>query len=161
MEGALRVLGTPAMRSVGAWSPLPLDLRTALVGVLAHAGGPMARGRLAALFWPDSDERAARQNLRQVVMRARGRLGPDWIEGDVEALRLAVSSDVAALRIALETGDAVAAGELGLAPLLEGLEVLPNPEWQARPGAGGGGRARGARPARPREPSRARHAGRA
>jgi DNA-binding SARP family transcriptional activator len=131
MEGALRVLGTPAMRSAGAWTPLPLDLRTALVGVLAHAGGPMARGRVAALFWPESEERIARQNLRQVVLRARGLFGRSWIEGDAEGLRLAVPSDVAALRIALERGDAVAAGELGLAPLLEGLEVLPNAEWQA------------------------------
>jgi DNA-binding SARP family transcriptional activator len=131
MDSALRVLGTPALRRGGAWSPLPLDLRTALVGVLAHAGGPMARGRLAALFWPESDERAARQNLRQVVLRARELLGPGWIEGDAEALRVGVASDVAVLRAALHGGDAVRAAELGLAPLLEGLERLPNPEWQA------------------------------
>jgi DNA-binding SARP family transcriptional activator len=131
MDPVLRVLGAPALRHVGGWSPLPLDLRTALVGVLAYAGGPMARGRLAAVFWPESDERAARQNLRQVVLRARELLGPGWIEGDAEALRLGVPSDMAALRAAIEGGDAVAAGELGLAPILQGLERLRNPEWQA------------------------------
>jgi DNA-binding SARP family transcriptional activator/tetratricopeptide (TPR) repeat protein len=131
MDPALRVLGTPALRRVGRWSPLPLDLRAALLGVLAHGGRPVARERLAVLFWPDSDDRAARQNLRQLVLRARALLGPGLIEGDAASLRVDVTSDMTLLRAALERGDAVAAGELGIAPLLEGLEHLPNPEWQA------------------------------
>lgn len=131
MDPALRVLGTPAIRRLTAWSPLPLDLRAALVGVLAHDGRSMARERLAELFWPDSERRAARQNLRQVVLRTRDLLGPGWIEGDAAALRLSATTDIGTLRAALGRGDAVAAAQLGLDPLLEGLEHLSNPEWQA------------------------------
>jgi len=131
MDTALRVLGTPALWRLGRWSPLPLDLRSALVGVLAYSGRSMARERLAVLFWPESDERAARQNLRQVVLRARELLGPGVIEGDTAALRVSIETDIGALRAALGRGDAVAAAQLGLVPLLEGLEHLPNPEWQA------------------------------
>jgi DNA-binding SARP family transcriptional activator len=71
MSLAVRLFGPPEMRVGAGWEPLPLDKRGALLAVLAHAGAPVPRPRLARLFWPEGEETAARTNLRGLLARLR------------------------------------------------------------------------------------------
>ncbi|MFY0522295.1 BTAD domain-containing putative transcriptional regulator [Archangium gephyra] len=53
----------------------------ALVTYLAIEG-PTERSRLASLLWPDTSDKAARVNLRQLLRRLRLTLGEDSLAGD-------------------------------------------------------------------------------
>ena len=128
---SLRLLGSPGMFVDGTLHPLPLDLRSALLGVLAHHDQPVPRDHITAIFWPDTVDHAARQNLRQLVFRTRQRLGGSLLQASSSTVGLACDHDLAALRRALASGEAVVAAQLVAAPLLDGLHHLPHPEWQA------------------------------
>ena len=71
----LRLLGPPDARRDGA----PLRLRTkkalALLAYLAAEGGAHRRAELAALLWPESDEKRARTTLRSALADLRSALG--------------------------------------------------------------------------------------
>ena len=70
----LAVLGPPAAR----WGERAVAFRTrkefALLVYLALTHAPQPRDRLAALFWPDRDEAAARNLLRTTLSRLRHHL---------------------------------------------------------------------------------------
>lgn len=71
----LKLLGPPEARRDGA----PLRLRTkkalALLAYLAAEGGTRRRAELAALLWPESDEKRARTTLRSALADLRSALG--------------------------------------------------------------------------------------
>ena len=71
----LRLLGPPVARRDGT----PLSLRTrkalALLAYLAAEGGAHRRAELAALLWPESDEKRARATLRSALADLRSALG--------------------------------------------------------------------------------------
>ncbi|HEV2744415.1 MAG TPA: hypothetical protein VGV91_14765, partial [Rubrobacter sp.] len=71
----LRLLGPPQARLDGT----PLRLRTrkalALLAYLAAEGGTHRRAELAALLWPESDEKRARATLRSALADLRSALG--------------------------------------------------------------------------------------
>ena len=75
----------------------------ALVAYLALSPGLHPRERLAALLWPDSDDEAARQSLRQCLSGLRKDLPalPLTVEHDVIGLAASISSDVDELTKAL------------------------------------------------------------
>jgi DNA-binding SARP family transcriptional activator/tetratricopeptide (TPR) repeat protein len=127
----LRLLGAPSIVDDGALRPLPLDLRSALIGLLASHAEPVPRDKLAAVFWPDTYDSAARQNLRQLLHRTRDLLGATALAPTGDTVELTCDNDLRAFRDALARGDAVAVVKSALAPLLEGLERVPNAEWQA------------------------------
>ncbi len=127
----LRLLGPPAVLTGDTVRPLPVDLRTALIGLLAHHDAPVPRERLAAVFWPDTTERAARQNLRQLLHRTRILLQGSSLGAGSTTVHLHCDHDLRALRAAIAGGDAVAVATLAHAALLDGLELVPNLEWQA------------------------------
>ncbi len=128
---ALRLLGAPAVLEAGLVRPLPLDLRAALISLVAFYDAPMPRERIVALFWPDSREGVARQNLRQLLLRTRDLLGGDAIETTKTTIALRCQHDLRALRAAIEAGDALAVARDASEPLLDGLELVPYQEWQA------------------------------
>ena len=66
LGGAL--LGDPRADGAAA-APLPADRRGLLLVLLAAEGGWVDRERLATLFWPESDESAAKAALRQLLVR--------------------------------------------------------------------------------------------
>ncbi len=86
LTGGIPAIGAAAQRR-----------RLALLAVLAIAGDRgMARDRVLALFWPESDDDSARSALKQAVYALRRDLGEDVITGVTE-LRLnpaAISVDV-------------------------------------------------------------------
>ena len=127
----LRLLGAPAILEAGVARPLPLDLRTALIGLVAFHDAPLPRERIVAVFWPDSRERVARQNLRQLLLRTRDLLGGEGIETTRATIALRCQHDLRALRAAIDAGDALAVARDASDRFLDGLELIPNQEWQA------------------------------
>ena len=100
-----------------AGRPIVVDTRKALaiVALVAAEGRPFARDELAAMFWPDADDEAARGALRRtlsalrtavgdaglVIGRTQVALDPDTASVDLAELeRLAASSAPADLEAA-------------------------------------------------------------
>ncbi len=127
----LRLMGRPAVVDPTGSQPLPLDLRTALIGALACRDDAMPRQRLVAVFWPDAPESIARQNLRGLVYRSRRLLGAEAFAASTTSVGLRFDHDLRALHAALAAGDGLRVVMGAALELLDGLEVLPNEEWRA------------------------------
>src|SRR5687768_5137679 len=78
----LHLLGPPRIELKGA--PLVIDRRKAiaLLVYLALSTRPQPRDSLAALFWPDYDQQAARNNLRRTLSILKQALEGEWLEID-------------------------------------------------------------------------------
>lgn len=119
----LVLLGAPSLRA-GARVIALARKDAALLAILA-LDGPTAAARLAALLWPDVDEKQAANNLRQRIFRLRKAAGQRLIEvGAVLRLAEAVTADL---------DDAVAAVEAGTdaGDLLAGLNFDDHEELDA------------------------------
>ena len=127
----LRLLGALAVYEGDLARPLPVDLRSALVGLLASHDAPVPRERVAAVFWPDAPETSARRNLRRLLHRVRELVGGEAILGDGTTVELRCDHDLQTLRAAHEAGDAITVAGLASNQLLDGLELVPNEEWRA------------------------------
>src|SRR4051794_5331358 len=90
----LFVLGPPRLERDGR--PLELHLRRALALLvyLAMTRQPRSREILAALLWPESDEREARARLRRTLHRLSQDIGDDVVLGDGDALCLSPDADL-------------------------------------------------------------------
>src|SRR5437762_12425266 len=130
-------MGMPRLTLLGSFSvgqDRPVTLRNkkaqALVAFLAMNPGVIhVRARLAALLWPDNNEDAARQSLRQCISTLRRDCPELSLSSDHDLLGFeigAVMTDV------VEFGDAVSdpsianlkrAAELYRGALLEGLDA--------------------------------------
>src|SRR5574341_522782 len=104
-------------------------LRSLLAYLLLHRTTPQSRQHLAFLFWPDSDEARAHNNLRQSIHRLRQAL-PDagrFVYGDEHTVRWLPDSpftlDVADFEKAV--GQASSLEALQEAVSLYGGELLP------------------------------------
>ena len=137
---AIRLLG-PLEVSV-AGRPIVVDTRKALaiVALVAAEGRPFAREELAAMFWPEADDDAARGALRRtlsalrtavkdsglIIGRAQVALDPADSSVDLTELeRLAASSRL---------DDLEAAAALATGPFLAGFALRDSPafdDWQA------------------------------
>jgi len=97
----------------------------AMLAVLAATGDRgVSRERLAALFWPDSDEEHARHSARQVLYALRHKLGRDVVQSIGSNLNLdsaAMTSDVGEFRTALAAGDRALAIARARGPFLDGF----------------------------------------
>jgi DNA-binding SARP family transcriptional activator len=71
----LRLLGLPVARRDGTPLPLRTKKALALLAYLATEGGTHRRAELAALLWPESDEKRARTTLRSALADLRGSPG--------------------------------------------------------------------------------------
>ncbi|MGH7560886.1 MAG: BTAD domain-containing putative transcriptional regulator [Gemmatimonadales bacterium] len=108
--------------------------RLALLAVLAAATPRgVTRERLLGLFWPDSDEEAARHSLRQALYSLRHELGRDPVRGTGADLRLdlaVLGADVSELHAALGAGDRGRAADLVTGPFLDGFYLSNAPEFE-------------------------------
>jgi DNA-binding SARP family transcriptional activator/tetratricopeptide (TPR) repeat protein len=109
--------------------------RLALLGYLVLSPEPLvSREQLLALFWPESDERRAREALRQALRFLRRSLGPDvlvtrgrnWVGVD----RGRITCDAWRFEALLSSGDAAGAVALYGGELLRGLEVRGLPAFE-------------------------------
>lgn len=105
--------------------PVAQRHRLALLALLAMARGEaVARERVAALLWPESDADRARNSLKQAVHAIRRALGPDAILSAGDELRLnpsAVSCDAVAFLAAIDAGDPARAVDLWSGAFLDGF----------------------------------------
>ena len=107
--------------------------RLALLAVLATAGpAGVARDKLLALLWPESDDERARHALKQGVYALRRDLGTENAIVGTAMLSLdasVVASDVREFDDAIARGDDVAATALYAGPFLDGVFVKAAPEF--------------------------------
>ncbi|HJR51328.1 MAG TPA: AAA family ATPase, partial [Gemmatimonadales bacterium] len=137
---AIHVLGP--LEAMVDGQPLVADTRKALaiLGLLAVDGRPFARDELVAMFWPDSDDEAARGSLRRTLSTLRSALGDRWIEIDrtrVVLARQGVWLDLREVDAALSAGDRQSlesAASLVRGPFLAGFNLRDSPafdDWRA------------------------------
>ena len=79
-ESALHLFGPPRLES--ATVPVPFGRRKAmaLLAYLAVTQQPHGRDVLAALLWPELNQRRARAMVRRALVTLGHALGPGWIE---------------------------------------------------------------------------------
>jgi Bacterial transcriptional activator domain len=97
---SVRLLGPPEVSFEGQDLRFGRKKALALLCYLAAQGGKRSRGELAELFWPQSDKRSARTDLRSTLTRLRKKLGEDRTCGDgrgKEDRLLAVDGDLLGL----------------------------------------------------------------
>ena len=72
---SIRLLGPLEVAVAGR--PIVVDTRKALaiVALVAAEGRPFARAELAAMFWPEADDEAARGALRRTLSALRTAVG--------------------------------------------------------------------------------------
>lgn len=90
-EPRLRLLTAPALLAPRELPFLP-ERRFRLAVVLALSPQGCTRDELAALFWPERPQAAARSNLRKLILELR-RLDLPGLQADGERLRWDVASD--------------------------------------------------------------------
>lgn len=119
----LRLLGPPG----AYWDGETLSFRTkkafALLCYLAAEGGTHRRAELAALLWPESNEKKARTTLRSALADLRGVLGAG---GEVEDEHLLIARDSLGFR-------AEAGADLDLTVLRTASELTRDSARIARP----------------------------
>lgn len=126
------VLGTPDLRGPDGrhiTSPVAGAKRLALLAYLALAGrrGMVRRDRLLGLFWPDSDQRSARNALSNMLHQVRRSLGPEVVvtrgRDEVGLAEGLVEVDAHGFEALLAAGRLAEALELYGGELLEGVFV--------------------------------------
>src|SRR6478736_10565925 len=136
----IRLLGP--LEVIVAGTPIVVDTRKALaiVALVAAEGRPFARDELAAMFWPDADDEAARGALRRTLSALRSAIGPAGFEiGRTQvALDASASSvDLAEferLAASAQPAELEAAAALARGPFLAGFALRDSPafdDWQA------------------------------
>ncbi len=130
MAAFVRLLGRPWVEADGRrWEP-SADRRSALLYVLAHAGGWVSREDALLLFWPDSEERKARVNLRQLLVATRALPFAGGLEAERSRLRWPVVTDLARWRDPPQDDDAGPADPWP-GPLLDGFRLAGAPEFES------------------------------
>jgi len=119
----IELFGAPRVLQRGAEVRLPIRKSLALLAYLAIEGRA-TRAKLAALFWGESGDEAARRNLRRELHRLREAGLGDIITADDACVTLApcVTSDTAEFDAAEQSRSDTALA-LYRGPLLDGFEV--------------------------------------
>ncbi len=112
-----QLFGTPAVLLDGQAQALPFERRSQLVVLLALRRQWVPRAEVAALLWPELNDKQAFANLRKTLFRLPALPWGPAVQAEPAALRADVATDVAAFEAALQQGrvaDALAAygGEL-------------------------------------------------
>jgi DNA-binding SARP family transcriptional activator/tetratricopeptide (TPR) repeat protein len=137
---SIRLLGPLEVAVAGR--PIVVDTRKALaiVALVAAERRPFARDELAAMFWPEADDEAARGALRRTLSALRTAVGESGLVIDRTQVALdpmASSVDLAELeRLAASSrpSDLEKAASLAGGPLLAGFALRDSPafdDWQA------------------------------
>lgn len=132
VDPTLHLLAAPHLRAGTERHPLPPSAPGLLLACLAVHGAPVARERVAVLFWPDADEAQAQHHLRVTLHRSRQWLAArgvaDRLRADRHQLQLDLRHDVADFRAAIAAADWCRADTLHQAPLLDGVAPKSLPE---------------------------------
>lgn len=129
VESRVHLLGAVELRGATAMRFAP-ERRFRLLVYLAVQGQWVSRNELAALFWPDRTQEAARSNLRKLLLEVRSLALPQF-ESERNAVRWAVASDVAQLRAAIGANDHGSVLALYRGPLAPDLDGGDSPSFTA------------------------------
>lgn len=105
MDWQVALLGAFSTLSATGRELLSPDKRSALMAYLAVKASWVRRDELAFLFWPDTDDRSARSNLRQLVMRCKRLPYGSALEITAEAVHWPVETDVRAFNAGIAAQD--------------------------------------------------------
>ncbi len=136
----IQLLGPLEIRATGR--PIIVDTRKALaiLALVAAEGRPFARDELAAMFWPDAGEEAARGALRRTLSTLRGAVGQrgliiDRVRVALDPVQATVDlADLERLARATDLPDLERAAVLARGPFLAGFALRDSPpfdDWQA------------------------------
>jgi DNA-binding SARP family transcriptional activator/tetratricopeptide (TPR) repeat protein len=137
---AIRLLGPLEVAVSGRAIVVDTRKALAIVALIAGEGRPFARDELAAIFWPESDDEAARGALRRTLSSLRSAVGDVGIvigRAHVTLDPEASSVDLADLERLAASSRAVdleAAAALARGPFLAGFALRDSPafdDWQA------------------------------
>ena len=123
----LKLLGKPRLLVEQEWRHLPVEKPLLLLFLLAFEGNWVERGRLAFLFYADSDETTARNNLRRLLARARDLPFTERLEIERQRVRWPVATDVTAFVDAVQALDWARAVELYQGRLLAEVDLSEMP----------------------------------
>jgi predicted ATPase/DNA-binding SARP family transcriptional activator len=85
---SLRLLGAPSIDIDGHARQTERRKAIALLAYLAISGAPHRRDALAALFWPDYDQKSALTYLRRTLWELNQILGDGWLVSEAETIGL-------------------------------------------------------------------------
>jgi DNA-binding SARP family transcriptional activator/tetratricopeptide (TPR) repeat protein len=136
----VRLLGPLEVMMTGR--PVVVDTRKALaiVALIAAEGRPFARDELAAMFWPEADDEAARGALRRTLSTLRSAAGAGGLVIDRARVSLDATSawvdlvELERLAGSDRLADLVRAARLARGPFLAGFALRDSPafdDWLA------------------------------
>jgi predicted ATPase/DNA-binding SARP family transcriptional activator len=131
MTVRLRLFGPPAIADGREGFALPFERRGQLIAFLALRRGWVGRADLAAMLWPDQEDKLAYTNLRKTLFRLQSAPWAPPIEVQGAALRLDADTDVAEFETALKDGRIADALALRTGELLKGFEDDDNNAWSS------------------------------
>lgn len=137
---AIRLLGPLEVIVDGRAMVVDTRKALAIVALVAAEGRPFARDELAAMFWPDAGDEAARGALRRTLSALRSALGETGF--DIGRTQVAVDLDAASvdlvdferLTASSNVEDLEAAAALARGPFLAGFALRDSPtfdDWQS------------------------------
>ena len=131
MPTLVRLLGRASIRTgERSWEPAA-DRRSGLMYYLAHAGSWVPRDDLLYLFWPDSEERRGRANLRQMLVAVRALTYGDGLEVERSRVRWLVETDLRAWLAQFARDDHDAFDGAWPGAFLEGFRLPSAPEFES------------------------------
>jgi len=125
----LHLFGSPMVESGGVRTALPLERRIQLVVLLALRRQWVPRAEIAAMLWPEQEDRLAFANLRKTLFRLQALPWAAAIELQGAALRLEMATDVADFEAALRVQRASEALAGYRGELLAGFDDSESEAW--------------------------------
>jgi predicted ATPase/DNA-binding SARP family transcriptional activator/Tfp pilus assembly protein PilF len=131
MTTLLRLLGTAQLATPGGNTDLPNERASWLIAYLGSREDWVSRQEILEVFWPDADEPAARNNLRQLLHRIRKLGWADGLEANTQGVRWTQDTDVRLFRRAFARADWAEAARQHRGPFLANLRVYDLPALEA------------------------------
>src|SRR5512134_3937323 len=131
MSVRLHLFGSPTVDCGGESFALPFERRSQLLALLALKRSWVGRSELAAMLWPEQENKLAYANLRKTLFRLQSFPSAPQVELQGGALRLVVETDVSAFESALSEGRIADALPLRRGELLAGFEDDQNEAWSS------------------------------
>ena len=124
-----QLFGTPAVQLGGQTLALPFERRSQLVVLLALRRQWVPRAEVAALLWPELNDKQAFANLRKTLFRLPALPWAEGVQAEPAALRAEVATDVAAFEAALQEGRVADALAVYGGELLAGFDDGQGEGW--------------------------------
>lgn len=131
MTVRLSLLGSSTVEYDGQSLALPCERRNQLLVYLALKRTWVSRAELAALFWPEQQNKLAYTNLRKILFRLNALPWAREIELQSSALRFEVETGVLAFEAALREQRLVDALSLRRGELLAGFDDDSSEAWSS------------------------------